>query len=310
MDELPEPRLYYDLEDLRQIHQLLQRGRQAANGSYYLHTGDINWWMFYPPLNKDLWQHLFVWDDPQDTGRLLGFALATPDDFNVYPQPELVGTAAGLAMIGWGEAHTARLARQAGTASISCIWIIDSDVIQARYLNDRGFERNPRSVYPLVRIEIVSISPTPALPAGYRFSTVDDPASTKERARAQYHAFSNTKPWEAYLERFARFRQAPIYDPELDVCVIAPDGRVAAFCIVWTDPLNHVGLFEPVGTHPDFQRQGFGRAVLQEALRRLGQRDMRQAIVCTEHDNIAALRLYQSIGFRKQAELASYMKTL
>ena len=61
--------------------------------------------------------------------------------------------------------------------------------------------------------------------------------------------------------------------------------------------MNRVGLFEPVGTHPDFQRKGLGKAVMLEALRRLQKQGMEQAIVCTAHDNAAALRLYTSIGF-------------
>ena len=86
------------------------------------------------------------------------------------------------------------------------------------------------------------------------------------------------------------------------------DGPIGAFCIVWIDQVNKVGLFEPVGTHPDFQRKGLGRAVMLEGLRRLQQGGMKQAIVSTYEDNQAAIRLYESTGFRLVTQLGTYEK--
>jgi hypothetical protein len=47
------PRPYRDESDLDKMRALLQAGRQAANGTYYVHVGDLNWWLFYPQ-GKDL----------------------------------------------------------------------------------------------------------------------------------------------------------------------------------------------------------------------------------------------------------------
>jgi len=127
-------------------------------------------------------------------------------------------------------------------------------------------------------------------------------------ARAQYGAFTSAAPFERYLERFRIFMRSPVYDPNLDIVAVAPDGQIRAFCIVWMDPVNKVGLFEPVGTHPDFQRKGLGKAVMLEGFRRLRAGGMRQAIVSTFEDNLAAIKLYESVGFQIVNHLGTYEK--
>jgi ribosomal protein S18 acetylase RimI-like enzyme len=102
--------------------------------------------------------------------------------------------------------------------------------------------------------------------------------------------------------------QSPVYVPKHELFVMSPQGQVAAFCIVWTDDLTKVGHFEPVGTHPDFQRKGLGKSLLFEAMRRLKSEGMTEADVCTNHDNEAAIRLYESVGFQKSKRLLIYRK--
>jgi ribosomal protein S18 acetylase RimI-like enzyme len=69
------PRVYHDECDFTAMHDVLTRGRQAANGSYYIHTGDLKWWLYYPPLEGDFWEHIHLWDGSEQPGRFLGWAL-------------------------------------------------------------------------------------------------------------------------------------------------------------------------------------------------------------------------------------------
>ena len=71
-----------------------------------------------------------------------------------------------------------------------------------------------------------------------------------------------------------------------------------------------MGLFEPVATHPDFQRRGLGTAVMAEGMRRMKAAGMRRAIVGFDPNNAAALALYTSTGFRASCYFVAYRKEL
>ncbi|PDV97386.1 GNAT family N-acetyltransferase [Candidatus Chloroploca asiatica] len=43
----------------------------------------------------------------------------------------------------------------------------------------------------------------------------------------------------------------------------------AAFCTLWYDEATRTVAFEPVGTHPEHQRTGLGKALMAEGLRRV-----------------------------------------
>ena len=76
---------------------------------------------------------------------------------------------------------------------------------------------------------------------------------------------------DAHATRYLGFMRSVAYVPDHDLVAVAPDGRVAAFTVFWPDTELSLAQFEPVGTDPDFQRLGLGRAVLLDAFRRLEQ---------------------------------------
>jgi len=104
--------------------------------------------------------------------------------------------------------------------------------------------------------------------------------------------------------------RSPVYNPQQDIVVSAPDGRIASFCKLWLDPVNRVGNFEPVGTHPDFQRRGLGRAVMLEGLHRLQAWGMTSAILGTGVKNVPAIRLYEDVGFHIETQLLTYARAI
>ncbi len=291
-----EPRRYRDEDDITAMRELLMAGRKANNGSYYIHIGDLNWWLYYPPLEGDFWNHIYLWDDPKNSRRLLGWALISPDwvGIDVYIQPELQGSQNVTDMYIWTENKAMQIARQNGKPTIYDLWVFHNDDNLEAHFGQRGY-RLRRGLVHLTR-SLDEAIPCQQLPEGFQVRSSKGEAEVVARAKAQYGAFGSKATFEQYVARFTNFMRSPVYDRELDIVAVAADGQIGAFCIVWTDPVNQVGLFEPMGTHPDFQRKGLGRAVMLEGLLRLKRHGMKSAIVSTFEDNPPAIKLYEISG--------------
>jgi ribosomal protein S18 acetylase RimI-like enzyme len=307
---IAEPRLYRDEQDLDAMRSLLRQGRLADNGSYYVHQGDLNWWLFYPPLDYDFWRSIYLWDDPDEVGSLLGWTLISPggETFDVYVRPDLRGTPRAWMMYRWALHRLDAIARVAGREHIGMMWVAEDDDLLRSWLRGQGFALARAAVYMTCRLEV----PRPDLqvPAGMLVRSSQGVSEVRQRAAAQYSAFESSADIERYVQRFTRFMHSPVYDPEWNVVAATSDGCIGAFCITWPDPVNRVGLFEPVGTHPDFQRKGLGRAVMLEAMDRLERGGMRTAIVSTGEDNLPAIRLYEAVGFKTTRRLLFYKRKL
>jgi GNAT superfamily N-acetyltransferase len=63
-------------------------------------------------------------------------------------------------------------------------------------------------------------------------------------------------------------QRVPLYRRDLNIVAVAPDGELAAICTVWFDDVTRTAVLEPVGTHPEHQKRGLGKAVMSDGLRR------------------------------------------
>lgn len=134
---------------------------------------------------------------------------------------------------------------------------------------------------------------TPALPAGHTVRSMGDDHDSEARRELIGRMFGHADPRE-WPSRFAQveLRKAPDYHPELDLAVVDPAGRYAAYCLVWADLANRIAILEPVGTHPDYRRRGLGRAVVLEGIRRAAALGITQVWVGSSQ------QFYTAIGFR------------
>ncbi len=77
------------------------------------------------------------------------------------------------------------------------------------------------------------------------------------------------------------------------------DARVVGYAV--TGRAGRRGFLQRLAVDPDEQRRGLGRALCVDALRWLRRWRVEQAVVNTQMGNEAALTLYESLGFRREA---------
>lgn len=310
------PRPFAGEPDLEKMQALLMAGKRWAGHSIYVHVGDLVWWLFYLLRQHDLGQIAWLWDAEPPGADLLGWALFSPQyaAFDLFVHPRERESQRAEQMLGWTEARARQIAQERGHKQVSTTWVFEDDLWLKARLEQLGLARREEHSFYLVR-PLDSAIAGPQLPAGFRLGHVTGEADLEERVWASYQAFNPGSQLEksdlaSRVQAYLGLTRAPGYDPELDVVALAPDGRIAAFALGWLDPLNRVGEFEPVGTRPDFQGQGLGRAVLLEGLRRMQARGATAAIVYVEFDNSAAQRLYESLGFQIVNRIYTYVKAL
>jgi len=228
----------------------------------------------------------------------------------VFAHPTAVTTEQRLSMFTWAEEHLAAGLRSEGARDLSTIWISEHDSAAIAHLTVRGFQRGKDDNLVFMARSLDDLGPAPPLPPGFQVRPVAGEHEVEMRAAAQHSAFESSWDMARYVARYRRFMQSPVYEPERDLMVVAPDGRAAAFCIVWLDDVNRTGHFEPVGTHADFSRQGLGKAVLWAGLRLVQACGMETATVCPNSSSAAAVALYKSVGFQLVHELLTFRKEL
>lgn len=111
--------------------------------------------------------------------------------------------------------------------------------------------------------------------------------------------------WE--LRFYNHSHQGPIYHPETDICVMAPDGRLVAGCEALIDAHNLEAEIERVCTHSAYRQRGFARAAIQECLRRLREMGLRSAYITGYSPE--AIALYGSMGAEDETRAFVYAAT-
>jgi GNAT superfamily N-acetyltransferase len=149
----------------------------------------------------------------------------------------------------------------------------------------------------------------PVLPAGFSVRSVRGEADLPGRVAVHRAVWAPSRVTEA---SYRAVMAAWPYRADLDWVVVAPDGTMAASCLIWLDEQNGVGELEPVGTDPGYRRQGLGRAVCLAALHALRRAGATQAVVypVVGHPRSpAAGTLYDSLGFTPYGRTLTYTRT-
>lgn len=139
------------------------------------------------------------------------------------------------------------------------------------------------------------------LHGGFILRSVADHDNIEARRRAKAMAFgqdygpSNWPPAWAFRE----MQKAPDYRPDMDLYIEAPNGDCASFGTMWIDEENRYANIEPLGTMPEYQGMGLGRALCAEAFRRAA------ALGATRSFMQSRNPFYRKIGFVETAHTYS-----
>lgn len=147
------------------------------------------------------------------------------------------------------------------------------------------------------------------LPPGFTVRPLAGASEVSAYVALQREVFGTNNMTEAWRRRTL---DQPEYNPDLDLVIAAPDGQLAAFCVLWLARLSPQGPLwgqvEPMGVSEKYRGMGFGKAILAEGLRRLGILGASQMFVETDAYRNAALALYASVGFRIKEKVLVFRK--
>jgi mycothiol synthase len=274
----------------------------AAGRCGYDHTGEVPHRIYENLRGRqpvgDLVQ---LWEDADGIAGLtinLRFGLT----FDVFTAPALRGSAAERRMLEHACQTTARLMTGSSEPFV-CTDVFDCDTVRAGLLTGLGFEQfriwdnvNERDL----RAAVADPRPRPGFLL--RSARRED---AQQLATVRNHCFEEN--WSGDQYRSA-VMDKPGYDPAREIVAEAAGGQIAAFAVYWVDQRNKIGHFEPVGTHRDFQRRGLARAVLLHAMRQMVAQGLTLVTVNHSAENLPALRLYESVGFRKRHQTLGFRR--
>lgn len=280
----------------------------------YLHIGDLQWWCRDGSLDDQ--QNWHFWS--QENGEVFALGLLDGDGIVCLLHPNFRTHERYLMVRQWGLQRLKERARQQGENQYEVEEeAADDEPERASFLESEGYERQ-EMYFNLYRRSLLEPVPAQVLPAGFTLRPVAGEEEAEMRAALQHDAFfrGGNKTYEERTLRQLAVMKMPHYDPKLDLMIIAPDGTPAAGCICWEDPVNRVALFEPVGTRPQFRRQGLATALMLGGLQRLRERGMQAALVIGAHPGkeenstefTSSRFVYEAVGFQLLRRIYTYHK--
>lgn len=187
-------------------------------------------------------------------------------------------------------------------------WVNEGDDIHKGVLTDSGYTRSKYLAEHMRRRSFTQPIPDSVPRDGYTIRALGEEDELPARSWLSWKVFHPEEPDEKYQgwEWYKNVQRVPLYRRDLDIVAVAPDGELAAFCTVWVDGVTKTAVFEPVGTHPNHQKRGLGKAVMSEGLRRAEKLGATLATVSSYSP--AAHALYESMGFTEFDLLEPWLK--
>ncbi len=169
--------------------------------------------------------------------------------------------------------------------------VYDWDLERQKLLAERGYQNlgaiEDVRIYDLTRTYLPAL-----LPPGYRFSSVAEFGNHAQRVELE------NRVWNVTLNEnwFRGKSSAPSYSFDWDLLAVSPEGKLAAFNLVWLYPQNQTAEIDPLGTHPEHRQRGLSRALVLESFQRMHVQGIRYAYIASESKDPVVSHLYSSLG--------------
>jgi mycothiol synthase len=299
----------YRAADLERVLRFAGECNLVPGDGAVWHPGDVVHFMSNTLRGRDLERHVFLYEEPD--GRLRAVAMLDPGEIwysELLLDPDLRNTdddtfeAAALA---WAGDAAWAASRGHGSGEVGVEATLGDSARQA-ILERLGYASTGEAHMLYTTRSLRDPIPDKPLPEGFSMRPVAGEHEAGLVAAVHNGAF--TPKWDA--EKYLAVQRTPGFRNDHELVVVAPDGRFAAFVIIWPDPISRTGLFEPVGCHRDFQRRGLASTLMYEGMRRMRAAGMETAIVLYKVDNVGGVPLYRSVGFRTRYRLTKYRKRM
>lgn len=214
------------LDYLALVTRLLQRVRSADPVAGIWEAADLQWWWRMPRPSDEIDQ--LFWIDGEGP---IGAAILTDWGRTWACDPIVVHEAADdLLPVIWSHAEELIDTRELATVEVGAR---DDDRLLRELLAEAGF--TPGDEAGASTWMRASDRPdVPELPEGFELI---DRARVADR---QHHLETRNGP-----DVEARLNQCSLYDSQLDLAVVAPEGDIAGYGLFWFDPVTRVGLDIP-----------------------------------------------------------------
>jgi hypothetical protein len=239
-----------------------------------LHSGDIGWHLRLADDGVD--GTLALWERdgrPVAVGLAEGEVVRTAVDPDLDRDDELAGS---LAAFFEGFRYVDALGGSAVRRLLLCRgWTVDPDpwMLLYRELTDEDAGRAAPDTRP-----------------------VDGEAEVVARVAVQRSAFAPGSTFQPDL--WHRMTTGPTFDGRFEMVTWTPEGQAAAAATGWFAGPGRCAILEPVGTHADHRRRGYGTRANLGVMAALARAGASAIKVATPASNSGAVAAYRACGLR------------
>jgi len=271
--------------EFKELWELLVESYSIIGKPHNWFTGRLENWKYANTEKPQahFMNNVHLWRN--EAGKLVGFCISEYGDSRIHLQIRPDYRVVEEDMLSWIEHNWAR--NKESVETYADVYDTERQKLLKRLgykdMGDDGYTRE----YDLSRPY-----PVVDLPQGFRVETLAENGDHSGRIETESKTFNSASLNRVWFEGKT---SAPSYSFDWDFSVVSPEGKHVSFCLAWIDLENRIAEIDPVGTHPDYRRRGFAKAVVSECFRRLRASEVRYAYIGSAPEPYISNRLYESL---------------